>query len=113
MSKYILYILFCFISGCTGDTLIFRHQGDARIDVNSICVNSSPGDILEFYLLSSSFDNYRKPIVMEEHISRKYPDTCIISEIKNPADYDLMYVLNDKKYRLNFTVDQDGKIYKR
>jgi len=91
-------MVFCcvFLSGCTGDTLSFRHQGDARIKNNGICIKTSPDNILEFYLLSSSLDNYQKPLVLGDGIAKKHPDTCIKADLKKAADYDLMYMLNGK-----------------
>ena len=113
MTRNSIIVFFLFLSGCTGDTLDFRHQGNARIEKDSICITSSPNDVLRFYLLTSSLDNYQKPLAMEDNIARKYPDTCINADVVQPADYDLMYKLNEKKYRLSFTVGHDGFVHKQ
>ena len=110
MKAFFIMVISFLLNACTGDTLTFRHQGDALIKGDSICLTSSPGDVLSFYLLSSSLDNYRKPISMQEDISIKSPDTCIKSDVRKPANYDLMYIMDDTKYRVNFTVNGDGSI---
>lgn len=111
MKIYNVFFLVFLLTGCTGDTLVFRNQGDARIDKNGICIKSSSGDVLSYYSVSSTLDNYKEPIAISE-ASKKFPDTCIKVEIKESADYDFVYILNDENYRLNFTVDKDGVVHK-
>ncbi|MBT0728152.1 hypothetical protein HGT73_12340 [Rosenbergiella australiborealis] len=113
MMKYVyLSFMLFFLSGCIGDRLVFRDKGDAVVLKNSICIASEPGDIVGFYMLSYSVNNYHPPLVMEDGIARKYPNTCIKVELVNNSDYGLVYTINGKNYRFEFNIDVNGKITK-
>lgn len=111
MKKIItLFTLVTALSGCVGDRLEFRNKGTVYLEGNRlICIKSTPGDILTYYLLSSSENNYAPPLAVEVDIKRAYPDTCINSiTLKENVDYDLTYILNDIKYRAEFTLDKSS-----
>lgn len=110
MIRSILLILCVLLTGCVGDRLDFRNKGDAFIDKNSICVKAKPGDVLTYYLLSSSINNYEKPLEVGTDVSKKYPDICIFTALENNTDYDLIYVLSGEKYRVEFSIDGKGVI---
>ncbi|WP_413081216.1 putative T6SS immunity periplasmic lipoprotein [Yersinia thracica] len=110
MIRFILLILCVLLTGCVGDRLEFRNKGDALIDKNSICVKAKSGDVLTYYLLSSSTDNYEKPLEVGTGVNMKYPNICIFTVLKNNTDYDLIYVLNGGKYRIEFSIDGKGVI---
>ncbi|HHL2498293.1 TPA: putative T6SS immunity periplasmic lipoprotein [Yersinia enterocolitica] len=110
MIRFVLLILCVLLTGCVGDRLEFRNKGDALIDKNSICVKAKSGDVLTYYLLSSSTDNYEKPLEVGTDVNKKYPDICIFTALKNNTTYDLIYVLNGEKYRMEFSIDGSGII---
>ena len=112
MSKVIVMLIFVsLLSGCVGDRLDFRHKGEVfQQDRSRICVKSMPGDTMSYYLLSSSENNYAPPLVTENHINNKYPDTCINVTLKENVSYDLIYILSDVKYRASFTLDGSHNI---
>jgi hypothetical protein len=112
MSKVIVMLIFVsLLSGCVGDRLDFRHKGEVfQQDRSKICVKSMPGDTMSYYLLSSSENNYAPPLLTENHINNKYPDTCINVTLKENVSYDLIYILSDVKYRASFTLDGSHNI---
>ncbi|MGE1560903.1 putative T6SS immunity periplasmic lipoprotein [Pantoea septica] len=65
------------LAGCAGDRLAFHKKGSATINENQICIAPAPGDILEYYSLTSSENSYEVPIITEDNIAQKYPDTCM------------------------------------
>ena len=106
--------LLCFLlAGCVGDRLEFRNKGDAVVDNDSICIISKPGDVLTYYLLTSSTDNYQKPVAVSTNIQKRHPATCIKYDVKFPAKYSLIYILNNKKYRFEFITETPEKIIKQ
>ncbi|WP_146001014.1 putative T6SS immunity periplasmic lipoprotein [Chimaeribacter californicus] len=100
------------LSSCVGDRLEFRNKGTVYLEGNRlICIKSTPGDILTYYLLSSSENNYAPPLAVAVDIKRAYPDTCINSvTLKENVAYDLNYILNDIKYKAEFSVDKSSTI---
>ncbi|MHC5175898.1 putative T6SS immunity periplasmic lipoprotein [Serratia sp. MYb239] len=113
MIKYpSLFVLLVFLTGCAGDRLTFHQEGDATVDKNRICITSSPGDTLEYYSLSSSENNHKKPLAMEDGIVRRYPDTCIPLPLKGGTNYELLYVLSGQYYRFEFITDDHKKVTK-
>lgn len=112
MKKIILLFLLMLVSCGSGDKLQFNLPGNAAITLNSICINAQPGEILSYYLLSSPVNQYKKPISTEDNIQRFYPDTCVVSSLEKDGSYTLIYILNQKKYRLEFKVNHQGNIIK-
>ncbi|MGD8165093.1 putative T6SS immunity periplasmic lipoprotein [Pantoea sp. FN0307] len=110
MRNFILLALFFLTSCGSGDRLQFRNPGNASITLNSVCINAQPGKVLSYYLLSSSVNHYKKPIATEDNIKKSYPDTCISTSLQSDAKYTLIYILDNDKYRLEFSVDRQGKI---
>ena len=102
--------IFLLVAGCVGERLTFHNEGHAKVDENRICIKSHPGDILEYYLLNSSENNYEKPLSGGEDIEKKYPDTCIPLKLKGSTNYELMYILNKEKYRFEFKTDAYKKV---
>ncbi|MBT0723807.1 hypothetical protein HH682_04990 [Rosenbergiella sp. S61] len=90
--------------------MVFRDKGDAVVLKNSICIASESGDVLDYYMLSYSVNNYHPPLIMEDDIAKKYPNTCIKIELVNNADYGLVYTINGRNYRFEFNIDVNGKI---
>ncbi|WP_146000847.1 putative T6SS immunity periplasmic lipoprotein [Chimaeribacter arupi] len=103
-----LFIVVMTLSGCVGDRLDFRNKGTVYLEGNRlVCIKSTPGDRLTYYLLSSSENNYAPPLAVEVEINRTYPDTCINSiTLKENVAYDLNYILNDVKYKAEFSLDK-------
>ncbi|CNL85270.1 putative T6SS immunity periplasmic lipoprotein [Yersinia aldovae] len=110
MNRSVFLILCALLVGCVGDRLDFRNKGDVLIHKNSICIKAKSGDTLTYYLLSSSTDNYEKPLEVGTNVSKKYPDICIFTTLENNTAYDLIYVLNGGKYRVEFSINGDGII---
>lgn len=109
--KKIIFLLVLLISGCVGDRLDFRNEGAVyQKDNSSICVKSAEGDTITYYLLSSSENNYQKPLLFADHITKKYPEHCFNVTLKKDVIYNLLYEMNDVKYRVNFKLESDGKI---
>ncbi|NIF58911.1 hypothetical protein F3J27_09285 [Enterobacter sp. Ap-916] len=109
--KHIVTLLALMISGCVGDRLDFRHAGSIFQKNNDyVCVNSKRGDVITYYILSSSEDNYQHPLFFENYIQKKYPDHCFNLTLKKDITYNLLYKMNDVKYRVNFALDDDGRI---
>ncbi|MDV5141385.1 putative T6SS immunity periplasmic lipoprotein [Chimaeribacter arupi] len=100
------------LSGCVGDRLEFRDKGTVYLEGNRlVCIKSTPGDRLIYYLLSSSENNYAPPLAVEVEINRTYPDTCINSiTLKENVAYELSYILNDVKYKAEFILDKNSTI---
>ncbi|WP_408014951.1 putative T6SS immunity periplasmic lipoprotein [Rouxiella aceris] len=81
------------ISGCVGDRLDFRHKGSVyKKNSNLLCIDSKPGDSITYYLLSSSKNNYHPPLMFEDNINRKYPDTCLPIALKQNISYNIIIV---------------------
>lgn len=112
MKKIILLFLLFLVSCGSGDKLKFKLPGNAFIDLNSICIKAQPHEMLSYYLLSSSVNQYKKPILTEDNIQRFYPDTCVVNRFEKGEKYTLIYVLNQEKYRIAFKVDNQGNIIK-
>ncbi|WP_336707949.1 MULTISPECIES: putative T6SS immunity periplasmic lipoprotein [unclassified Cedecea] len=109
--KYIVILLALMLSGCVGDRLDFRHAGSIFKKNNDyICVNSKRGDVITYYILSSSADTYREPLFFADNIAKQYPDHCFNLTLKKGVTYNLLYEMNDVKYRVNFALDDDGRI---
>ncbi|WP_435946536.1 putative T6SS immunity periplasmic lipoprotein [Dryocola sp. BD586] len=107
---FCLLLLFIQLSGCEGDRLTFRNGGDADVGNNLICIKSTAGDTLSYYNLSSSFNDYREPLVAESNIVKKFPDTCMKVRLRSGENYTLLYELNEKKYRFEFRIDEGGNV---
>jgi len=108
--KNLLFIFIFLISGCVGDRLDFRNPGAIyKKNNSSFCINSKEGDTLTYYLLTSSEDNYKDALVFEDHIENKYPNHCFNIIWKEDITYNLLYEMNDIKYRVNFKID-NGQI---
>ena len=111
MIKKSLLCLFLFLlMGCAGDRLSFHQAGSATVNENRICISSFPGDILEYYSLSSSENNFEAPLSIEDNIVKKHSDTCIPLTLKNNTNYELIYELNGKKYRFECMTDAHKKV---
>lgn len=109
--KYFLILLAPMLSGCVGDRLDFRHAGSIFKKNNDyICINSKKNDVITYYILSSSADTYREPLFFADNIVKKYPDHCFNLTLKKDVTYNLLYEMNDVKYRVNFALDPDGGI---
>lgn len=110
----VIFLCFSFLllAGCVGDKLVFHKKGSATVNESRVCIASTPGDIMEYYSLSSSENSYETPILTEDNISKKYPDTCISFILKNSTNYELIYVLNGEKYRFEFITDAYNKVTK-
>ncbi len=102
-------MIFLFLlSGCVGDRIAFHNEGDAAVTESYICIKSSPGDILEYYLLSLSVDRHTVPLAfMMKGVPKKYPGTCIAVSLKTTEDYELIYTLNGINYHFKFSIDTD------
>ncbi|MFG1174438.1 putative T6SS immunity periplasmic lipoprotein [Erwiniaceae bacterium CAU 1747] len=98
--------------GCAGDRLAFHKEGSAIINERRICITSHPGDILEYYSLSSSENRYEAPVLTEDNVAKKYSDTCIPLMLKSSTNYELIYVLGGEKYRFEFITDAHKKVTK-
>jgi len=100
------------MSGCVGDRLEFRNKGEVFFkDGQFLCIKSMPGDTLTYYLLSSSENNYSPPLRDGVDINVKYPATCLHDiTLKKNVFYDLSYILNDIKYKAEFSVDENNNI---
>ncbi|WP_331254614.1 putative T6SS immunity periplasmic lipoprotein [Serratia rubidaea] len=107
-----LCFLFVLLTGCGGDRLTFHQEGDATVDKNRICITSTPGNTLEYYSLTSSENNYEKPLAMKDGIVKRYPDTCIPFLLKKSTSYELIYALSDQHYRFEFITDDHKKVTK-
>ncbi|MGB8665083.1 MAG: putative T6SS immunity periplasmic lipoprotein [Serratia inhibens] len=110
IKNFMLCLFFFLLTGCVGDRLAFHQAGHATVSENRICITASPGDILEYYLLTSSENNYEIPLSEEDNIAKKYPDTCIPLVLKNSTSYELIYELSGKKYRFEFKSDAHKKV---
>ncbi len=108
----LLFFSLFLLAGCAGDRLAFHKKGRATVNENRVCIASTPGDILEYYSLSSSENSYALPILTEDNIAKKYHDTCIPLILKNSTNYELIYVLNGEKYRFEFITDAHNKVKK-
>ncbi|MFZ4832535.1 putative T6SS immunity periplasmic lipoprotein [Rouxiella sp. Mn2063] len=109
--KKLIIALILFISGCVGDRLDFRHEGSVYKKGNdSVCVTSKEGDNITYYLLSSSENNYSPPLLFEDNIERKYPNHCFDVKLKKGVTYNLIYEMNDIKYRVDFKLDDKSNI---
>jgi hypothetical protein len=98
-------------TGCVGDRLDFRHQGDIYNKNSELfCINSKPGDNITYYLLSSSENNYQSPLIFEDNVNKKYPDTCLQIKLKQNVYYNIIYEMNNIKYRVDFTLDEKNNI---
>ncbi|GLR11090.1 hypothetical protein COO59_15095 [Mixta theicola] len=113
MKKIMLLFLLILASCGSGDKLQFNLPGDANITLNSICINAKSGEILSYYLLSSSVNQYKKPLSMEDDIQKFYPNMCVFSRFEKNESYTLIYILDQKKYRVEFRVDHEGNIIKK
>ncbi|WP_428847744.1 putative T6SS immunity periplasmic lipoprotein [Serratia rubidaea] len=107
-----LCFLFVLLTGCSGDRLTFHQEDDATVDKSRICIASTPGDALEYYSLTSSENNYGKPLAMEDGIVKRYPDTCIPFILKKSTNYELIYTLSGQHYRFEFITDENKKVTK-
>jgi len=112
IKKILLFFSLYLLSGCTGDKLAFHKKGNATVNESRFCITSDPGDILEYYSVSSSENSYAVPILTEDNIAKKHLDTCIPLIIKNSTSYELIYVLSGEKYRFEFTTDANNKVKK-
>ncbi|AXF75039.1 hypothetical protein LU631_08895 [Erwinia tracheiphila] len=112
IKHWLLCIFFFALTGCTGDRLSFHKKGSATVNENRVCIASAPSDILEYYSLSSSENSYAVPILTEDNIAKKYPDTCMPLILKNSTNYELIYVLSGEKYRFEFITDAHNKVTK-
>ena len=111
MKKYSYFLVMFIITGCgPGDRLVFRHPGEVRIVDQHLCIRSSPGDHLSYYSLSYSADQYQNSLAYEDNIDRKFPDTCIVADLKKTADYNLLYIINGIKYRVDFSINEKGDL---
>ncbi|VEB98615.1 Uncharacterised protein [Cedecea lapagei] len=109
--KNLLLILIFLISGCVGDRLDFRNAGSVyQKNSKEICIKSKEGDVLSYYLLTSSADTYQHPLLFEDHIAKKYPDHCFNLTLKKDVTYNLLYEMNDVKYQVDFALDGVGGI---
>lgn len=109
--KNLLLILIFLISGCVGDRLEFRNAGSIyQNNSDVICIKSKQGDVITYYLLTSSEDTYRQSLFFENYVQKKYPDHCFNLTLKKDVTYNLLYEMNDVKYRVNFALDSVGGI---
>ena len=109
---FLLFFSIFFLAGCAGDRLAFHKKGSATVNESRVCIASVPGDILEYYSLSSSENSYAVPILTEDNIAKKYHDTCMPLILKNSTNYELIYVLSGEKYRFEFITDAHNKVKK-
>ncbi|MRT56810.1 hypothetical protein GJV11_11865 [Enterobacteriaceae bacterium RIT693] len=109
--KNLLLVLIFLVSGCVGDRLDFRHAGTVyQKNSDVICIKSKEGDVITYYLLTSSEDTYRQSLFFENYVQKKYPDHCFNLTLKQDVTYNLLYEMNDVKYRVNFALDGVGGI---
>lgn len=48
--------------------------------------------------------------MFEDNINRKYPDTCLPIALKQNISYNIIYEMNNIKYRVDFSVDEKNNI---
>ncbi|WP_213716291.1 putative T6SS immunity periplasmic lipoprotein [Cedecea lapagei] len=109
--KNILLLLVLLISGCVGDRLEFRNAGTVyQKNSDVICIKSKEGDVITWYLLTSSEDTYRQSLFFADYVQKKYPDHCFNLMLKKDVTYNLLYEMNNVKYRVNFALDGGGGI---
>ncbi|HBZ17379.1 putative T6SS immunity periplasmic lipoprotein [Pantoea sp. NPDC088449] len=112
MNKRLFLPMLFLLSGCVGDRLSYHLKGDAFIGRNQLCIKTVPEDQLEYYMLSSSENNYAKPLVVKDDVETKRLNTCIPFVLKEHESYELIYVLNGGKYRLEFKTDAHFNVIK-
>lgn len=110
--KYFLYLCWFLLVGCVSDRLTFHQAGDATVSDTHICIVSPPGGILTYFSLSSSQNNYDEPLLKEDNIAKKYPDTCIPFVLKTDTRYELIYEISNERFRFEFITDADKKVTK-
>ncbi|WP_336983527.1 MULTISPECIES: putative T6SS immunity periplasmic lipoprotein [unclassified Cedecea] len=109
--KNLMLVLIFLISGCVGDRLEFRNAGTVyQKNSNVICIKSKEGDVITYYLLTSSEDTYRQSLFFENYVQKKYPDHCFNLTLNKGVTYNLLFRMNNVKYRVNFALDDDGRI---
>lgn len=95
------------LTGCpgAGDRLVFDKKGDAIINAGSICIKRFPGDQLDYYMLSSSENNYHEPLARNVDGESQNLNGCLPLKLKKNTHYELIYILNQKHYRVEFNTD--------
>ena len=92
--------------GCgVGDTMQYRTRGHVFLKgEDTVCLKSLPNDILNSYLLTSSEDHYKTTLLVENYINLPYPNTCMKINLKKNFSYNIIYIMNNQKFRVDFTL---------
>jgi hypothetical protein len=104
---------FC-LSGCLlGEKFPFTDQGSAIIYGDRICISVDKKDVLDFYSISSSENNYKKELVNsgDTPLQYRYPKTCFSAPLKNGFEYVLLYKMNSHTFRYEFFIDLNGRVF--
>ncbi|WP_034947470.1 putative T6SS immunity periplasmic lipoprotein [Erwinia oleae] len=106
---FLLFTSVFFLSGCWfQDSLVFKNPGYVYVYDRFVCIKSSSGDSLNYFMISSPENRHMKPVRFGDNLNRKYPDTCILVVLTPGVEYTMLYILNGVKYRVVF--DSNGTI---
>jgi len=105
-NSFLIVAIISILTGCgLGDRMEFSTRGHAFLKgPDIVCLKSLPNDVLKYYLVSSSEDHYKTVLLVENHINKIYPNTCINIKLKKNVSYDIMYIMNDEKLSVGFTL---------
>jgi hypothetical protein len=107
-------LLCCPLSGClVGEGFPFTVERGVIIDHDRICISIDKKDIVDFYSLSSSKDNYKKEIINTGNavLNYTYPQSCFLAPLQFGYEYTLLYTMNGQTYRYEFFIDLNGQIF--
>lgn len=105
------------LSACQSDAdkIAFSEDGTAFIQNDSLCIGGgNESSVLSYYYLEQIKSEANIPLLNsgDRPLKISYPDNCFGVVLELGGKYSILYIMNDIKYRYNFTVNTDGTITK-
>ncbi|EHS7647100.1 hypothetical protein KWH26_003710 [Salmonella enterica] len=99
------------LSGCPGKGNIVEKRG-ISVDSERVCFSVDKHDVLTTYYLSSNEGGEKEIMASDTRkpISLSYPATCFNIALKKGFQYGAYYTLNNKPFRYDFFIDNNGNV---
>lgn len=101
----------CFLLvGCPGENVGVGAWRSYDIINGRLCFTVDKSDVLSRYSVSSMQGEEYRDLATAEFQNLTYPNTCIKIPLTHGYIYQTSYTLNDKVFRYNFFIDNNGLI---
>ena len=108
--KKLLIPFILILAGCPGGERLGSGEWKSiYIDGDNVCFTVKKEEVLTRYSLATNGKDYKR-LIVDEHVSLSYPNTCFTVHLEKGIMYAASYALNNKNYTYSFIIDNDGRV---